>query len=58
MADFAELAEGPWQDLTAVEGAYVSIYEQGLFFECLKLGQTYRALVPPSNVMNTVVAAL
>ncbi len=57
MADFAELAEGPWQDLTAVEGAY-SIYEQGLFFECLKLRQTYRALLPPSNVMNTVVPAL
>jgi hypothetical protein len=57
VADFAELAEGPWQDLTAVEGAY-SIYEQGLFFECLKLRQTYRALLPPSNVMNTVVPAL
>jgi hypothetical protein len=35
VADFAELAEDSWQDLTAVKGACVSTYVQGLFFECL-----------------------
>jgi hypothetical protein len=35
VADFAEVAEGPWLDLTAVKGAYVCTYEQGLFFEYL-----------------------
>jgi hypothetical protein len=36
MADFAELAEKSWQDLTAVrKNVSVYVYEQGLFFECL-----------------------
>jgi hypothetical protein len=35
VAEFAEMAEEFWQDLTTVEGACVSMYERGLFFECL-----------------------
>ncbi len=57
VADFAETEES-WQDLTAVKGACVSIYEQGLFIEFLLLGKHAEQLIPPAIVMNTIVPDL